>query len=86
MLKLHITQDDFDRWMLSLENEDGQLGLLAYEIATWEKAVEHAKDWMKERGVRAMILIDPPRSRQAARAAGPPPDDYAKPAPRKAGA
>jgi hypothetical protein len=86
MLKLHITQDDYGYWMVSVENEDGLLNLLAYEFATSAKAVEHANDWMKERKVEALVLIDPPRPARATRAALAAPDDYPKPAPRKAGA
>jgi hypothetical protein len=31
MDKLHISQDDYGYWMLSLEKEDGTLSLLAYQ-------------------------------------------------------
>jgi hypothetical protein len=86
MIKLHITQDDHGLWMVSVENEDGLLNLVAYEFATSAKAVEHANDWMKERNAQAMILIDPPRPLRSTHAALAVPDDYPKPRPRRAGA
>ena len=85
MDKLHITQDDHGFWMLSLEKEDGTLVLLAHQFATADKPLEVANELIREGKVRATTLIDPPRLDTGARMAAPP-DDYTKPAPRKAGA
>jgi hypothetical protein len=83
MDKLHITQDDHGYWMLSLEREDGAVGLLAHQFPTPEKLIEMANELVDEGKVTARVVIDVPRQR-AARPA--PPADYKKPAPRKAGA
>jgi hypothetical protein len=85
MDKLHITQDDYGFWMLSLEREDGSLVLLAHQFTTSDKPIEVANELIQEGKVRATILIDPPRPDAGARRAALP-DDYSKPAPRKAGA
>jgi hypothetical protein len=84
MDKLHITQDDYGYWMLSLERDDGTLSLLAHQFAAPGHLIENANELIAEGKVNAVIVIDPPRSeaRGAAAAAG----DYKKPAPRKAGA
>jgi hypothetical protein len=86
MAKLHITQDEHDFWMLSLEKDDGTLTLLAHQFATPDKVIEMARELVDEKKVRAAIVIDPPRPTGGAVAAAAPPDDYKKPAPRKAGA
>lgn len=85
MDKLHITQDDYGYWMLSLEREDGTLSLLAHQFAAPEHLIENANELIAEGKVTAVVVIDPPRTQtedqlRAAR------DDYKKPAPRKAGA
>jgi hypothetical protein len=85
MDKLHITQDDYEYWMLSLEKEDGTLGLLAHQFTSPDKLIEIANELIREGKVNASIVIDPPRSgRRGISAASP--DEYTKPEPRKAGA
>jgi hypothetical protein len=81
--KLHITQDDYGYWMLSLEKEDGTLSLVAHQFAAPDHLIDTANDLMAAGKVKAVLVIDPPRS-EAAQAFGPP-GDYKKPAPRKAG-
>jgi hypothetical protein len=81
--KLHITQDDHGYWMLSLEKEDGAVGLLAHQFPGPEKLIEMANELVDEGKVTARVVIDPPRQ-GAARPS--PSADYKKPAPRKAGA
>jgi hypothetical protein len=84
MNKLHITQDDYGYWMLSLEKEDGTMSLLAHQFPTPDHLIENANE-MVEEGLPAVVVVDPPRKQRAALrtdAAG----DYEKPAPRKAGA
>jgi hypothetical protein len=85
MDKLHITQDDYGYWMLSLEQEGGTLSLLAHQFAAPDHLIENANEMIKEGKVNAVVVIDPPRpqSQASARAAA---EDYKKPAPRKAGA
>jgi hypothetical protein len=89
MDKLHITQDDFGYWMLSLEKEDGTLTLMAHQFVTPDHLIENANELVSEGKVHAVILIDPPRPHAGphveALAAGAA-EDYKKPAPRKAGA
>jgi hypothetical protein len=85
MEKLHITQDDFGYWMLSLEKEDGTMSLLAHQFAAPDHLVENANEMIAEGKVNAVVVIDPPRGeRRAARS--PVSADYKKPQPRKAGA
>jgi hypothetical protein len=85
MDKLHITQDDYGYWMLSLEKEDGALGLLAHQFTSPDKLIEIANELIREGKVNASIVIDPPKT--GTRAMVPEsPDEYTKPAPRKAGA
>ena len=88
MDKLHITQDDWGYWMLSLEKEDGTLNLLAHQFAAPDHLIENANQLVTEGKVNAVVLIDPPRPQPAhAKApAGLAAEDYKKPAPRKAGA
>jgi hypothetical protein len=83
MDRLHITQDDYGYWMLSLEKEDGTLGLLAHQFPTPDKLIEMAKELIGEGKVTATVVVDPPRARAAV---APPAGEYKKPAPRKAGA
>ena len=84
MDKLHITQDDYGYWMLSLEKEDGTLSLLAHQFAAPDHLIENANEMIAEGKLNAVVVIDPPRPRTEAAAAGAP-EDYKKPAPRKAG-
>jgi hypothetical protein len=83
MMKLHVTQDDHDYWMLSLEQEDGSLTLLAHQFATPDKVLEMALE--RAAKLNASILIDPPRP-VSTRAASESSSDYEKPQPRRAGA
>jgi hypothetical protein len=62
MDKLHITQDDFGFWMLSLEKEDGAMSLVAHQFAKPDHLIENANQMIAEGKVRAVIVIDPPRS------------------------
>lgn len=81
MNKLHITQDDHNFWMLSLEQEDGTMTLLAHQFPTPEHLIENANE-MVAKGLPAIVLVDQPRPQPptvASDAAG----EYSKPAPRK---
>lgn len=88
MNKLHITQDDFGYWMMSLEKDDGELTLLAYQFVTPEHLVENAQEMIAEGKVPdAQMIVDPPRAAAAAAAASAESaGEYRRPAPRKAGA
>jgi hypothetical protein len=87
MNKLHITQDDSGYWMMSLEKEDGELSLLAYQFETPEHLVENAQEMVVEgRIANAQIIVDPPRPAAAALAEAGVAEEYRRPAPRKAGA
>jgi hypothetical protein len=85
MDKLHITQDDYGFWMLSLEKDDGTLALLAHQFSTPDKAIHIANELIHDKKVTATIIIDPPKPTPEALGAAAVPDDYAKPAPKKAG-
>jgi hypothetical protein len=86
MDKLHITQDDYGFWMLSLEKDDGSLALLAHQFSTPDKAIHIANELIREHKLTATVLIDPPRPTPEASGDAPVPADYGKPAPKKAGA
>ena len=58
MDKLHITQDDYGYWMLSLEREDGTLSLLAHQFAAPGHLIENANELIAEGKVNAVIVID----------------------------
>lgn len=81
MDKLHITQDDYGYWMLSLEKEDGTMALLAHQFPSPDHLIENANEMVEEGKVKAVVIVDPPRRQPAPPATG----DYQKPAPRKAG-
>jgi hypothetical protein len=85
MDKLHITQDDYGYWMLSLEQEDGTLSLVAHQFAAPDHLIDTANDLMAAGKVKAVLVIDPPRTEAAAQSFAAP-GEYKKPAPRKAGA
>jgi hypothetical protein len=85
MDKLHITQDDFGYWMLSLEKEDGTLALVAHQFETADKLIHVASEMIDEHKVIATLIVDPPRPAPRAAAAAAP-EAYVKPAPKKAGA
>jgi hypothetical protein len=83
MIKLHIAQDDFGYWMLSLEKEDGTMTLLAYQFPTPDHLIENAHEMVAERGVEAVVLVDPPTRSAAAPATGAT-REYQRPTPKKA--
>jgi len=85
MDKLHVTQDAYGYWMLSLEKEDGTLALVAHQFETAEKVIEIANEMVREQKVNAILIVDPPRSTPGSDASEAQ-VDYAKPAPKKAGA
>lgn len=84
MKKLRNTQDDHGFWMLSLEQENDTMTLLAHQFASPDHLVENANEMIAEGHLDAVIIVDPPR-----KSAGVAPprdaDVYQKPAPRKAG-
>jgi len=83
--KLHVTQDDYGFWELSLEEDDGSLRLLAYQFVEPAHLVQDAHE-MIEKGVvpDAVLVVDPPR-RQVQRTVQSWPREYRRPAPKKAG-
>jgi hypothetical protein len=84
MRKLHVTQDDFGFWQLSLEEADGSLRLLAHRAETADHLVENARELVAEGRYRdAAVVVDPPRKTVAE--AAPDLDNYTVPPPRKAG-
>ena len=84
MDKLHITQDEHGYWMLSLEQEDGAMSLLAHHFATPQHLVENAHELVDTGRVRAAIVIDPPRPHSDEEQALAP-DNAPHPVPRRAG-
>lgn len=91
MQKLHITQDDFGYWMMSLEREDGSLELMAHQFNRPDHLIEDALELVQDGTYpEAALVVSPPRStawippqRLAAGAASEP---YRRPEPRKAAA
>ena len=64
MNKLHITQDDHGYWMLSLEQENGTMTLLAHQFSSPDHLVENANEMVSEGHVDAVIIVNPPRTRE----------------------
>lgn len=87
MQKLHITQDDFGYWMMSLEREDGSLALMAHQFNRPDHLIEDALELVQDGTYpEAALVVSPPRS-----AAWIPPErlaagTYQRPQPRKAAA
>ena len=90
MEKLHITQDDYGFWMLSLEKADGDLQLLAHQFDAPQHLIENAHELVED-GTHpdAVVVVDPPRKVTNLAAAAAPakvaPIEYHRPQPRKAG-
>ncbi len=81
MQKLHITQDEAGYWMMSLEEEDGSLKLLAHRFLSPEHLVEDAHDLVKDGvypGATVVVDVASPQKKPACR-------NYCRPNPRKAG-
>jgi hypothetical protein len=84
MTKLHITQDNFGFWQLSIEDNDGSLRLLAHHSETQAHLVENAHDLVEEgKYPDAVVIVDPPRATTPALAAAA--AAYRTPPPRRAG-
>jgi hypothetical protein len=84
MTKLHIAQDDHDYWMLSVEQDDGTMEVFAHQFASPDQLVEMAQELIRDRNIKASILIASPRSDAGAEAAVTP-SAYTKPSPRRVG-
>jgi hypothetical protein len=85
MMKLHIAQDDHDYWMLSVEQDDGSLEVVAHQFSGPDQLIEMAQELIRDRHLEASILIASPRPDAGAEAAVTP-SAYKKPAPRRVGA
>jgi len=83
MTKLYITQDDYGFWQMSVEDEAGNLRLLAHHAETSAHLVENAHELVETgRYPDAVVIVDPPRATaRVASATG----GYQTPPPRKAG-
>jgi len=63
MTKLHITQDDLGFWMLSVEDAEENLTLLAYQFDSPDHLLEHAQELVTEgRYPDAVTLMSSPRT------------------------
>jgi hypothetical protein len=64
---LHITQDEHGFWMLSLEQSNGDVGLLAHQFTQPGHLIQHAMELVfggpadPARFPDAQIIIDAPR-------------------------
>ena len=67
MKKLHVTQDSNGYWILSLENEDGSLKLLAHLSASRDLLLHEANTLAAHgRYQGAEVLADPPATAASA--------------------
>ena len=84
MRKLHVAQDEYGFWMLSLEQADGTLELISHQGTSADHLIDSARDLVKEKYPDAALVIDAPR---IAISSDPStwPHNYHAPAPRKAG-
>ena len=72
MRKLHVTQDEFGFWFLSLEEPDGGMKVVAHHYSADGPAIHDAMDFIaeeqKEAGAesvdahRILLLVDSPRA------------------------
>ena len=68
--RLHVTQDSDGSWLLSLENEDGSLKLLAHSFPSRELLLHEAETFAEHgRFQGAEVLADPPKAAQNLEAA-----------------
>jgi len=84
MSTLHVTQDRFGFWQLSLEDNAGNLRLLAHHSESPAHLIEDAHELVADgKYPDAVVIVDPPRAE--VQAAGIDVEAYEKPAARKAG-
>ena len=86
MARFHICQDETGFYQLAFENDEGELTLVSHQFEGPDHLIKDALDLVAtgEYG-DALIVIAPPRRRPArALAAGRRPQEYRRPAPRKA--
>jgi hypothetical protein len=82
--RLHVTQDSNGYWLLSLEDDDGKLKLLAHLSASRDLLVQEAETLAAHgRYQGAEVLADPP---QTAQSLAPPAEstEYVLPQPKRA--
>jgi hypothetical protein len=84
MTKLHVTQDDYGFWMLSLEKPDGEMEVLVQQSTSRDHVIEDAYDVQKKYYPDAAVLVDPPK-RPISDNPADWPEDYQPSQPRKAG-
>jgi hypothetical protein len=82
--RLHVTQDSNGFWLLSLENEDGSLKLLAHRFPSRELLL-HEADALAAHGrlQGAQVVADPPEMAHGL-AAPARPTHYVRPDPKRA--
>lgn len=65
MDRLHVTQDDAGYWMLSLEQEDGSLKLLAHQFPSQDLLLNEVTELTQRGALRgAEVIADPPLAPQ----------------------
>ena len=72
MRKLHVTQDEFGFWLLSLEEPDGSMRVVSHHYSADGPAIQDARDFIDDEqkvagteGVevpRILLLVDSPRA------------------------
>ena len=99
MRKVHVTQDDYGFWFISVEEPDGSMKVVAHHYVTARPAIDDAQELIQEETRRAtpspssadgpaspnfvMVVDSPRRALMASALHGP--IDYKIPAPRRAG-
>jgi hypothetical protein len=82
--RLHVTQDSNGFWLLSLENEDGSLKLLAHRFPSRDLLVHEANSLAEKGRLQgAEVIADPPEPAQSL-AAPAAPTRYVRPEPKRA--
>ena len=98
MRKVHVTQDEFGFWFISMEEPDGTMKLIAHHYVASGPAIEDAQDLIRQELRRAgpsleavggaapgiTMVVDSPR-KAAPESLSEAPVDYRIPEPRKAG-
>src|SRR5215510_13270106 len=99
--KIHITQDEYGFWFMSMEEPDGSLKLLAHHFTKPDHLIEQAHQMASEVKVKSdkpaanafleraagsdIVVITDPPRREVPSDPADWPSDYKPPQPRKAG-
>ena len=84
--RLHVTQDGTGFWLLSLEDEDGSLKLLAHQFPSRDLLLHEANTLAAHGHLQgAEVVADPPQAEAQGLALAADATHYTRPHPKRAG-